>query len=70
MLEEMDEEFGVGDLVAEEMKTERRNVYGTKDLRGLRVEHDLVRFLVFLQIQISSDFSVVNSDPVYYNKFL
>lgn len=42
LLQEMDEEFGVGDLVAEEMKTERRHVYGTKDLKGLRVEHDLV----------------------------
>ncbi|XP_026282072.1 U4/U6.U5 tri-snRNP-associated protein 1 [Frankliniella occidentalis] len=44
MLEEMDAEFGIGELVAEEIKTERRNVYGAKDLRGLRVEHDLGSF--------------------------
>lgn len=42
LLEEMDAEFGVGDLVAEDIRTERRNVYAHKDLKGLRVEHDLV----------------------------
>lgn len=41
----MDAEFGVGDLVAEDMKLAQRNKYGSKDLRGLRVEHDLVNFL-------------------------
>lgn len=45
LLEEMDAEFGVGDLVAEDIRTERRNVYATKDLKGLRVEHDLVSLL-------------------------
>ena len=37
MLQQMDEEFGIGDLVEEEFGTKKR--YGSKDLRGLRVEH-------------------------------
>lgn len=41
----MDAEFGVGDLVAEDMRIEQRNKYGARDLRGLRVEHDLVKSL-------------------------
>ncbi|KAG8223738.1 hypothetical protein J437_LFUL003103 [Ladona fulva] len=39
MLEELDAEFGVGELVDNEFQNERREVYSSKDLRGLKVEH-------------------------------
>ncbi|XP_046388909.1 U4/U6.U5 tri-snRNP-associated protein 1 isoform X1 [Ischnura elegans] len=39
MLEELDAEFGVGDLVDSEFRNDRKEVYSSKDLRGLRVEH-------------------------------
>lgn len=45
MLDQMDQEFGIGDLVKEEVRHERRNAYTHKDLTGLRVEHNLVSFL-------------------------
>ncbi|CAB3375524.1 Hypothetical predicted protein [Cloeon dipterum] len=41
MLEEMDEEFGVGELVHDEFQHARRQAYTAKDLRGLKVQHDL-----------------------------
>jgi U4/U6.U5 tri-snRNP-associated protein 1 len=41
-LEELDAEFGVGDLVEDEMRNERRQAYSSRDLRGLRVEHAVV----------------------------
>jgi len=43
-LEELDAEFGVGDLVEDEMRNERREAYSSRDLRGLRVEHAFDRF--------------------------
>lgn len=43
MLDQLDEEFGIGSLVDEEVKTERRLAYSNKDLRGLKVEHDMVK---------------------------
>lgn len=43
-LEELDAEFGVGDLVEDEMRNERREAYSAQDLRGLRVEHEVVSF--------------------------
>ncbi|XP_071454399.1 U4/U6.U5 tri-snRNP-associated protein 1 [Hetaerina americana] len=39
MLEELDAEFGVGDLVDSEFRNDRREVYSSKDLKGMRVEH-------------------------------
>ncbi|XP_047120223.1 U4/U6.U5 tri-snRNP-associated protein 1 [Schistocerca piceifrons] len=45
MLEELDAEFGVGDLVEDEMRNEKREAYTSKDLRGLRVEHAVDRFM-------------------------
>lgn len=42
MLEELDAEFGVGELLEDEMKNDRHQAYSTKDLRGLRVEHSIV----------------------------
>lgn len=42
MLDQMDEEFGIGNLVKEDVEKERQNAYSHKDLRGLKVEHNLV----------------------------
>ena len=42
MLDQLDEEFGIGNLVKEEVQQERRKAYSARDLKGLRVEHDMV----------------------------
>ncbi|KAI8788508.1 U4/U6.U5 tri-snRNP-associated protein 1 isoform X2, partial [Biomphalaria glabrata] len=42
MLEEMDEDFGIGSLVEQEFKKDKR--YTQQDLRGLKVEHSLEKF--------------------------
>lgn len=42
MLEEMDEAFGVGDVVTKELIKQKSKAYTSKDLRGLKVEHDEV----------------------------
>lgn len=44
MLDQLDEEFGIGNLVKEEEEIQRGSAYTTRDLRGLRVEHDIVSF--------------------------
>ncbi|XP_053613171.1 U4/U6.U5 tri-snRNP-associated protein 1 [Plodia interpunctella] len=41
MLDELDEEFGVSALVAEEQKQDRAESYAARHLRGLRVAHDI-----------------------------
>ncbi|XP_063822332.1 U4/U6.U5 tri-snRNP-associated protein 1-like [Ostrinia nubilalis] len=41
MLDEMDEVFGVSALVADEARSDRARAYGERQLRGLRVAHDL-----------------------------
>lgn len=43
-LEEMDAEFGVGDLVEKDREESRRRAYNDKHLRGLRVDHDMEDF--------------------------
>ena len=43
MLEEMDQEFGIGNLVEEEFGTKKKD-YTSKDLRGLKVQHDQAAF--------------------------
>lgn len=43
-LEEMDAEFGVGELVEKEKQESRRKAYNDKHLRGLRVDHDMEDF--------------------------
>ena len=50
MLEEMDAQFGVGDLVHEEISTRKRRNYTSKNLSGLRVQHDTERYLHFLSV--------------------
>ncbi|XP_052739540.1 U4/U6.U5 tri-snRNP-associated protein 1 isoform X2 [Bicyclus anynana] len=41
MLDEMDAEFGVGALLADERRSERAAAYAPQHLRGLRVAHEL-----------------------------
>ncbi|XP_011867155.1 PREDICTED: U4/U6.U5 tri-snRNP-associated protein 1 isoform X2 [Vollenhovia emeryi] len=41
MLDQLDEEFGIGNLVKEEIHTARNAAYTEKDLKGLKVEHDI-----------------------------
>ena len=45
LLDQMDEEFGVGNLVKEDVQNELKNAYTDKDLRGLKVEHSLVSYI-------------------------
>ncbi|XP_043538931.1 U4/U6.U5 tri-snRNP-associated protein 1-like, partial [Chiloscyllium plagiosum] len=44
LLEEMDEEFGISDLIEEEMQTKRQSAYTSRDLKGLTVQHDIEAF--------------------------
>ncbi|KAL7631962.1 UNVERIFIED_CONTAM: hypothetical protein RMT77_017718 [Armadillidium vulgare] len=44
MLEELDEQFGVGELVEEEMVQTKKKMYDSKNLSGLRVQHAMDRF--------------------------
>uniref|UniRef100_A0A1Q3F3Z5 Putative u4/u6.u5 snrnp associated protein n=1 Tax=Culex tarsalis TaxID=7177 RepID=A0A1Q3F3Z5_CULTA len=44
LLDQLDEEFGVGELVEQEVRQTRKNAYKDRDLRGLRVEHDVEEF--------------------------
>lgn len=44
MLEEMDEEFGIGNLVEQEFTPKQSKEYTSKHLRGLKVEHDIGSF--------------------------
>ncbi len=43
MLDQLDDEFGIGDIVNEDTKRERQTEYGRDNLRGLTVEHDAER---------------------------
>ncbi|KAJ9578722.1 hypothetical protein L9F63_005084, partial [Diploptera punctata] len=43
-LEELDAEFGIGELVEDEIRNERRVAYSARDLRGLKVEHSVDHF--------------------------
>ncbi|EFX76024.1 hypothetical protein DAPPUDRAFT_306323 [Daphnia pulex] len=40
MLEEMDEAFGVGDMLTTELIKQKAKAYTSRDLRGIKVEHD------------------------------
>uniref|UniRef100_A0A671SC91 U4/U6.U5 tri-snRNP-associated protein 1-like n=1 Tax=Sinocyclocheilus anshuiensis TaxID=1608454 RepID=A0A671SC91_9TELE len=44
LLEEMDEEFGVSNLVEQEFAQERRDAYSSRDLKGLKVQHKMESF--------------------------
>ena len=39
----MDEVFGIGELINEEIKIEKKSVYTSANLKGLKVEHNIVR---------------------------
>lgn len=47
-LEEMDNVFGVGDLIEESTKSEMKNFYSSKHLKGLEVQHSMVCKLQYL----------------------
>lgn len=40
----MDEEFGVGNLIEEELSKMKADVYSERNLKGLKVEHDKSSF--------------------------
>ncbi|XP_017880646.1 U4/U6.U5 tri-snRNP-associated protein 1 [Ceratina calcarata] len=44
MLDQLDEEFGIGNLVKEEMYAARNTAYTNKNLKGLKVEHNIEKF--------------------------
>lgn len=44
MLSEMDEQFGVSDLVSSELQKPKSQTYLSADLHGLKVEHSITRF--------------------------
>lgn len=44
VLQEMDEEFGVTNLVEREFAQEKRDAYGSRNLRGLKVQHKMESF--------------------------
>lgn len=44
MLDQLDEEFGIGNLVKEEIHTARKAAYTEKNLKGLKVEHNIEKF--------------------------
>ncbi|KAF4098476.1 U4/U6.U5 tri-snRNP-associated protein 1 [Onychostoma macrolepis] len=44
LLEEMDEEFGVSNLVEQEFAQEKRDSYGSRNLKGLKVQHKMESF--------------------------
>uniref|UniRef100_UPI00358FE0C4 U4/U6.U5 tri-snRNP-associated protein 1 n=1 Tax=Myxine glutinosa TaxID=7769 RepID=UPI00358FE0C4 len=45
LLEEMDEEFGVSNLVEEELGTRKKEQYSSQHLGGLKVEHSMETFI-------------------------
>ncbi|KOC67156.1 U4/U6.U5 tri-snRNP-associated protein 1 [Habropoda laboriosa] len=44
MLDQLDEEFGIGNLVKEEIHAARNTAYTEKNLKGLKVEHNFEKF--------------------------
>ncbi|CAL7947290.1 unnamed protein product [Xylocopa violacea] len=44
MLDQLDEEFGIGNLVKEEIHAARNTAYTDKNLKGLKVEHNIEKF--------------------------
>lgn len=44
LLEEMDEQFGVSELIRKETDDGKKKMYTSKNLKGLRVEHDFEKF--------------------------
>lgn len=44
----MDEVFGIGELIEEDTKIAKKMAYTSKDLVGLKVEHDMVNSIVLV----------------------
>ncbi|XP_047491011.1 U4/U6.U5 tri-snRNP-associated protein 1-like isoform X2 [Penaeus chinensis] len=44
MLEELDAQFGIGDLVEKEMTEQKTKKYNRRDLSGMLIEHEMKRF--------------------------
>lgn len=44
ILDELDAEFGIAELAAEEERNDRRKAYTAQSLQGLRVSHDVEAF--------------------------
>lgn len=53
MLDQLDEEFGIGNLVKEEIHAARNTAYTEKNLKGLKVEHNIVSIYINVIIIIS-----------------
>lgn len=51
-LEEMDNVFGVGDLIEESTRSEMKNFYSSKHLKGLEVQHSMVYYKIKQHIHI------------------
>lgn len=47
MLDQLDEEFGIGNLVKEEIHSVRNTAYTEKNLKGLKVEHNIVSLIIY-----------------------
>uniref|UniRef100_T1IPV0 Uncharacterized protein n=1 Tax=Strigamia maritima TaxID=126957 RepID=T1IPV0_STRMM len=63
MLEEMDEEFGIGDLVEDELKRLKGQAYSSRDLKGMTVQHDQGRFSEGRSVILTlKDKDVLNED--------
>ena len=45
MLEELDAQFGIGDLVEQEITEQKMKKYSRRDLTGLQVQHDMSRWV-------------------------
>jgi len=61
---EMDEVFGVSDLLDKEFKAKPKKNYGSKDLRGLKVEHDQDAFVEGrTTILTLKDAGILDEDP-------
>lgn len=48
MLDQLDEEFGIGNLVKEEIHAARNLAYTEKNLKGLKVEHNIVSIYIYI----------------------
>lgn len=63
ILEEMDDEFGVGDLIQEETRREKKKIYSENSLKGLKVNHDLDAFTEGKSIILTlKDHEVLNEE--------
>ncbi|KAA0184339.1 hypothetical protein HAZT_HAZT002871 [Hyalella azteca] len=60
-LEELDAEFGIGELVEEEVAKDKRRAYDRQHLSGLKVQHDMSRFIEGTTILTLADADVLSN---------